>query len=158
MIDQSSLKNMVTYSPDTGLFYRIGWCDHPIGKIDAKGYRSIRVLNKYYRAHRLAFIYMGKDIDNMEVDHINGKRDDNRSFNLRLVTSSENNKNKRKYKTNKSGFTGVCFNNSKEKWHAQIYIDKKCIHLGYFSDKNSAIIQRKKANIKYGFHTNHGML
>ena len=128
-IDVDKLKKTITYNPDTGLFYRRG--KRPLGSINKKGYRRIRFLNKIYQAHRLAFIFMCGHIDSREVDHINGNRDDNRFSNLRLVSGSENNKNKRKYKTNKSGFTGVCFIKSKEKWCAQIYIDKKRIHLAH---------------------------
>jgi hypothetical protein len=31
-------------------------------------------------------------------------------------------------------------------------------HLGYFKDINKAIEVRKEANLKYGFHINHGSL
>jgi len=32
----------------------------------------------------------------------------------------------------------------------------KAVHLGFFDDKDDAIAARKAANIKYGFHANHG--
>ena len=35
-------------------------------------------------------------------------------------------------------------------------IPGKQIHLGYFDDKKDAIAARKAAEVKYGFHKNHG--
>lgn len=57
---------------------------------------------------------------------------------------------------NKSGFTGVNWHKRDEIWNVNIRVSNKSIHIGYFKDKQDAIDARKKANIKYGFHKNHG--
>ena len=44
---------------------------------------------------------------------------------------------------------GYCWNKLRNKWQAQIKINKKCIHLGYFIDKKDAIKARKEAEKKY---------
>jgi hypothetical protein len=60
-------------------------------------------------------------------------------------------------KNNKSGFNGVCFDKSKNKWKSSIHFNNKEIHLGRFYNLADAIKCRKQANIKYGFHENHGL-
>ena len=59
-------------------------------------------------------------------------------------------------KANTSGVTGVCFSKKGNKWFARIRLDGKSKHLGSFADKQDAIEARKDAEIKYGFHPNHG--
>ena len=72
------------------------------------------------------------------VDHINGNTLDNRLSNLRICSHAENLRNRGKTKTNRSGFKGVCWFKRDKKWHAQITVNYKRLHLGYFSDKKEA--------------------
>jgi len=64
------------------------------------------------------------------IDHINRDKLDNRSTNLRVVTSHQNNLNHGKLSTNKSGFVGVFKNKKNGKWHSKIMLNNKNIHLG----------------------------
>lgn len=82
-------------------------------------------------------------------DHINGNKMDDRKDNLRDATHSQNNMNKGIQKNNTSGTTGVVFDKRRNKWCAQIKINKKNIRLGYYIDKNNAIKARKEAEEKY---------
>ena len=162
MITQAQLKEKLHYNPDTGVFTRkISTCNKVkvgdiAGYIHTKGYILISLNSKKYCAHRLAFLYMGGEIPE-EVDHINHIRKDNRWFNLRAVTHNENCRNISMQKVNKSGFNGICWHKKAGKWQAYISVQGRCIHLGYFTDKNNAISARKEANIKHGFHGNHGL-
>ena len=84
-----------------------------------------------------------------DTDHINGNKLDNRKENLRIASRSENLRNTKKYKTNKSGFKGVCFYKRKNQWMVQIQVKSKKIHLGYFKDIKKAAKAYNKAAIEY---------
>lgn len=63
-----------------------------------KGYKVLRVKHedgswKTILHHKIiAEVFIGSKPHGYEVDHINGIRDDNRAYNLRYLTKSENNK------------------------------------------------------------------
>ena len=128
-----------------------------VGSMDkARGYRSVNVDRKRYREHRLAwFLYYG-NLPNENIDHINHKKDDNRISNLRLATPNENGKNQSLHRSNKSGFNGVHFDKRRNKWAVAIHVDGKTIRIGRYNNMDAAINARINANIKYGFHHNHG--
>jgi len=90
------------------------------------------------------------------LDHINGEGLDNRIVNLREADQGVNMKNTSRRVDNMSGVTGVHWYKNRKKWQAQIQVNGKRIFLGYFDDIDDAIAVRKLANIKYGFHNNHG--
>ena len=90
------------------------------------------------------------------IDHINGIRNDNRPENLRSVSISENNKNVSKSTRNTSGVVEVYYYANIGKWRADIKYDNKYKHLGCFDKFEDAVLARKKAEIEYGFHENHG--
>jgi hypothetical protein len=81
-------------------------------------------------------VYMHREImtapDEMDVDHINGNRLDNRRCNLRLCTTAENAANRGTGSNNTSGFKGVT--QSGKKW--KCYFQKK--YLGTFENKEDA--------------------
>jgi hypothetical protein len=68
--------------------------------------------------------------------------------------------NRRRIRTpthNSSGHIGVCWSRRESKWRAEITVDCRRIHIGYFTAKAEAIAARKAAEITYGFHPSHGM-
>jgi len=96
----------------------------------------------------LSRVIMGEP-DNMEVDHINTNKLDNRRENLRVCTRQQNNCNTNKRSDNKSGFKGVCFEKRRQKFVARIRIDGKLKHLGYFATAAAAHEEYKIAAVKY---------
>lgn len=101
-------------------------------------------------------ILINKTPKGMLTDHIDGNTLNNRRCNLRTVDYVGNNRNAELRKDNKTGCPGVCFHRRIGKYQASIKSNKKDIHLGYFDDLNKAIIARKNAEIKFGYHKNHG--
>lgn len=83
--------------------------------------------------------YIMQTPEGMKTDHIYGYATlDNRRANLRVCTSAENLQNTGKYNTNTSGFKGVSWHKSHKKWVAQIQVNNKKIHLGYFNSPEEA--------------------
>lgn len=145
MITQEELKSQLHYCPDTGIFTRLVANSRRVkvgdiaGCLNDRGYIAIKVDSKLYKAHRLAWLYITGNWPENYIDHINGVKNDNRIGNLRDVTSSENNQNQRKScANNKSGLLGVSWYKAMNKWNAQIELDGKRTHLGYFTDKHEA--------------------
>lgn len=58
-------------------------------------------------------------------------------------------RNKSVPRNNKSGTKGVCWHIHARKWIAQIKLDGKIKHLGYFINLQDAINIRKLAEVKY---------
>ncbi len=89
---------------------------------------------------KLKTVYMHRIILNYEgrqcIDHINNDSLDNRKSNLRIVSQRQNTQNKKLKKTSK--YPGVCWHKGAKKWHAQIWISKKRLSLGYFSNERDA--------------------
>ena len=121
------------------------------------GYLDVQVHGRRYPVHRIVMLmcygFCGEGLD---VDHINHVRNDNRLCNLRFVTGSENSKNQSVSSKNTSGVTGVYFSKAKKKYVAQIEVNLKVIHLGYFETLEEAAAARVEANLKFKFNSNHG--
>lgn len=120
-----------------------------------QGYKMVKLFGRQYQVHRIIWLIENGSLPSM-VDHINGDRSDNRIINLREVTITENNRNAKLRKDNKSGYVGVTWCKRKKKWRAQICVDGRDIHLGVFSDIKLAVKARLSAQKEYGFHRNHG--
>jgi len=160
-LSQSKLKRLLTYNPDSGLFTRnfsrgSGKKGTVSGHVNKYGYVQVIIDRKVFRAHRLACLYMTGKFPVDQMDHINHIRDDNRWINLRQADSKENCKNMSLSKRNKSGTCGVNWSEPRKRWCSSIRVNRKLIYLGRFTDIDSAIKSRKKAEALYGFHANHG--
>lgn len=123
--------------------------------IGANGYKQGPILKEQHTAHRAAWAHF-HGVWPDKIDHINGKRDDNRLANLRSVTKSENSRNACTPSTNTSGILGVSWHKQCAKWNAYIKIDGKRKSLGLYSALEDAAEARRMANVVYGFHPNHG--
>lgn len=86
---------------------------------------------------------------NMETDHINRNGLDNRKYNLRICTNSQNQMNRGKPKNNKSGYKGVYWNKKDKRWRAEIMVNQHLNFLGNFSMKEDAALAYNKAAIKH---------
>lgn len=113
------------------------------------GYFETTINKKKIRLHQ--FIMQIHGYFNQIIDHVHGEQSkyDNRKYNLRPATKSENNMNHKIRKDNKSGCSGVCWSKQRNKWKAYIGYGNKDIILGYFDNKDDAIRERMKAEVKY---------
>jgi len=162
MNTQIELKQQVKYNPTTGVFTWIVSKSKiqkhaNAGTLDkSDGYRKITINGTQYKEHRLAVLYMTGQFPKHQVDHINHIRHDNRWCNLREVTHSQNGKNQKLSILNTTGVSGLHWYEATKKWQVSIRVSGKKKHLGYFINKDDAISARHKAEVKYGFHKNHG--
>jgi hypothetical protein len=138
------LRQVFSYSPETGLFTRIKKTSETtnIGDVasfrDSKGYGRIRIAGKLVTNHRLAWLYMTGEWPKQTVDHINGVRDDNRWQNLREATWAEQCQNTKRLVSNTSGFVGVSFHKASKKWRAYISVNRKQHSLGSYKTADEA--------------------
>lgn len=120
------------------------------------GYIKVRLDGKLYYAHRVAWLLSYGEWPRGELDHVNGKRSDNKIENLRLVSSSDNKKNMKLRKDSSSGVYGVGWHKQSGKWHPRIKVNGRNKSLGLYESFDDAVKVRKEAEIKYGYHKNHG--
>jgi hypothetical protein len=113
------------------------------------GYLRCTLDKRNYRVHQLAWLYVYGVWPQHQIDHINHDKADNRIANLRDVTCSMNNQNRRRQSRNASGFLGVSWSKDMRRWIAGIKVAGKTVNLGYFADKNDAIKARLTAERKY---------
>lgn len=143
MLTQAELKEYLHYDPLSGIFTRLkssnqtkvggvaGWTQH--------GYSHIKIKDRSYRAHRLAWLYMYGTLPAHRIDHINRIKSDNRITNLREASASENAQNRVDPNLDgTSGFLGVSFHRVSQKFRATIRLNSKLIHIGMFNTAEEA--------------------
>ncbi|WP_139412051.1 HNH endonuclease [Aeromonas veronii] len=114
------------------------------GTITGKGYYQVCLQGKFFRAHQL--VAMLADIKDWRlprqekmkfvIDHINGRRYDNRPENLRVVTARQNQQNHASHRSGR--LVGTTFYKAAGKWRSQIKVDGKIVHLGLFDTEQIA--------------------
>lgn len=162
-LDIREISKHLSYEPDTGLFR---WITPKrglnVGDIAGSlkkdtGYVIINHNRTLYRAHRLAFLFMGVRLDGY-VDHINRIRHDNRWVNLRQSTLSQNNYNSCTRHC-ASGIKGVYWDKRKLKWYSRIQFNSVSKFLGYYNTPEEAHEAYCKAADKYhGEFANYGKI
>lgn len=165
MVTAARVRELLSYDPETGEFrWKVDRKQMKAGSIagyacefrNGKKYWHIGVDGNLYGAHRLAWLVTHGEFPPEDIDHIDGNGLNNRLENLRAVSHDENGRNQRKYSNNTSGVSGVGWYKRDQKWQAKIRVNRKLVHLGYFSSKEEAVAARKAAEAKYNFHENHG--
>jgi hypothetical protein len=152
------LREMVSIDAETGA---ITWRIAParnvrvgdvVGSIDGDGYRFIRFRGCQFAYHRLVWFWAHGEWPRGQIDHINGRRDDNRLENLRDVGCSVNTQNQRQpQRRNKTGLLGVYFETKVKNrpWRSCISVDGKTVQLGGFDSPEEAHAAYVAAKRKY---------
>ena len=111
--------------------------------------------------HRLvAKAFCKKQSGEIEVDHIDKNRSNNKSSNLRWATGSDNQRNKGIAKNNSSGVSGVCFDKDKNCWIGNYYDSNQkqksksfsVAKFGNVEANQKAILFRKQKELQNNYH------
>ena len=110
---------------------------------DSGGYYSVALYKngktKNYKVHKLiAMTFLNHNPCGMKevIDHIDNNKLNNRLDNLQITDNRHNCSKDVKNKTSK--YTGVCFVYSRSDWKAQITINGKNKHIGYYDNELDA--------------------
>lgn len=124
-------------------------CDNPKDpSYENYGGRGIKVCNSWLESFENFYKDMGGYPEDFSLDRI----DVNGNYcpeNCRWTDRSEQNYNTRKHKNNTSGYVGVSWDKSKNKWGCRLYKDGIRVLDKYFKDINDAIKERLAAELKY---------
>ena len=145
-----SLNRTITCSDGSVRFIK----ERSIGAVRDNGYRCVSLskdnISKSTTVAQVvavAFLNHKPDGHTLVVDHINGKRTDDRARNLRIVTNRENNSSC--YRSDRgrlsSRFTGVYWSKSAKKWSARIRYKGIMNSLGCFTIESDASDAYQKA-------------
>lgn len=110
-----------------------------------RGYHRVRAYDRETKKS----VFMHYIVADKHYDHIDKNAFNNRKYNLRKASVSENNRNRSLRKDNVSGVIGVTFKDRYKKWLARIKVNNNDVHLGYFLNKEDSIKARLEAEAKY---------
>lgn len=163
---QAYLKECFDYNPETG---ELRWSVRPLSHFVAKGRNhtpegccltwnkkhagtSVKWKTPWGRQHQViwALVY-GKWL--VEIDHANGNCADNSLRNLQNGSHAENMRNATLRIDSKTGTPGVHYRQGRTNPYS---VNIGAVRVGSFKLKEDAIAARKAAELKYGFHINHG--
>jgi hypothetical protein len=122
---------------------------------NGEGYHTVKLcrvgIQRSYKVHRMvAMCFISNFSEDLQVDHINGDRNNNRRSNLRMLSHQENSQAHRKsHKGSTSKYRGVY--SLGNKWGAAIKHNGKQVHIGRFSSEIEAAIEYNKKAVEYGY-------
>jgi hypothetical protein len=98
----------------------------------------VRIDDRLYPAHQLAWFYVTGRWGKPTIDHSDGDATNNRWNNLRRATRSQNGANRRRPRHNTSGYKGVSLCRKSGRWRADIGKNGIVIYLGTFATPQEA--------------------
>ena len=112
---------------------------------DNHGYHHVNLCeNNVRKTLKIHTLVAKTHIDNPNgyrcVDHIDHDKTNNSVCNLRWCSSSQNSMNRSKQANTTSNYKGVSWHKPTHMWRAQISIDGRLKHIGYFTSEVKAAI------------------
>lgn len=104
--------------------------------------------NKRQIIERLHRVIVGA-VRGQKTDHKDGDGLNNRRYNLRVCTQTQNLRNQKLRRSNTTGYKGVVYDKATDKFRAQIGVDGRKIALGSFESPAEAARSYDAAAIKY---------
>lgn len=151
----SRLRELFKYNPETGILTRAG---RPSGTDASTGHLTTWVDGRNVGVHRIAWALHYGAYPELEVDHVNGNGTDNRICNLRLATSSENNRNRRLSDRNKTGVKGVFRVKAGKPWRVCIGYGQRRYYITQFDEFDDAVAHANEMRLKlHGEFANAGV-
>ena len=143
-MDISKIKSILSYNYNSGKFtwtvQRGSVCaGQHAGYLGSSGYWQIKVMGRLVLAHRLAWLYARGEWPSEQLDHIDGNPLNNSISNLRECTSAQNHQNRKARSGSTSSHVGVCWEEGRARWRADIKISGVPKYLGRLKDESSAI-------------------
>lgn len=131
------------------------------GHIGLGGYWVCVLHMKAYLAHRIVYAMVnGHLAPEMDIDHIDQDKRNNRPENLRAVRRALNCRNKALQSNNKSGVAGVWFSGAHKRWISKVTVDKEVVFFEKFFSFDEAVQARAKYLAEHpeaGFTKIHGL-
>jgi hypothetical protein len=93
---------------------------------------------RQYMVHRIIWLFVHGKWPSNFIDHINGKRDDNRLSNLRDVPLSVNSRNSDRFRNSRWSNTPGVTEDEAGRWRAHVWRNGKQYHLGMFATREEA--------------------
>lgn len=136
--------------------WNAAWAGKKTGYQDRHGYIYVTLFHRRTSAHRIAWCLETGKWPAGQIDHKNGKRDDNRFENLRDVSNAENHRNLKLNELNTSGVAGVYWCPATKKWRAEVICNRQRYRLGRFSELGDAAAAVAAKRLSLGFSPAHG--
>lgn len=153
-LTQNKVKELFEYR-DGSLFwkirsaYRIQIGDKVGGTNGSKQpYLRLRIKEHRYLVHRVIYLYHHGYMPDF-VDHIDGDIANNNIENLREVSVSQNQLNRKTRSDNILNIKNVRYSKRQKKYAVKLSINKKPKHIGYFKDLELAELVATMAREKY---------
>lgn len=152
----SRLREVLDYDRETGV---LRWRHRPearpcfnarhtgkvAGHLNKNGYVSLRVDRVSLLAHRAIWALVHGEWPSCEIDHRDRNKSNNRLFNLRPASRSNQLANTTLRVDNVARTKGVCWEGRRKRWRATISVSEKQKYLGLFKEIEDAKAAYSKA-------------
>lgn len=150
----AAVKGIFSYDAEIGLINKNPKRGKKAVYILPNGYAYGYVLDRLIPVQRLVWALHHGDPGELDIDHIDRNKLNNKIENLRAVTRSENNQNQVAPQSNNktSGVRGVHYDKSRELWAASLNLNGRKVFFERYATKEEAVAGRLWAEKTYFTH------